>query len=52
MLYGDNFSLIIKSFRRLAKHFFVKAEDLCDDLIFSLNPVIDLAKVKDNLINT
>ena len=42
----------MKSFRELAKHFLVKAKELCDDLMFGLNPVIDLAKVKDNLTNT
>lgn len=50
--YEDDFSLIMKSFRELAKHFLVKAKELCDDLMFGLNPVIDLAKVKDNLTNT
>jgi hypothetical protein len=42
----------MESFRRLAEHFLVKAEELCDDLMFGLNPVIDFAKVKDDLTNT
>jgi hypothetical protein len=50
--YGDDFSLTMESFRGLAEHFLVKAEELCDDLMFGLNPVIDLAKVKDDLTNT
>jgi hypothetical protein len=50
--YGDDFSLTIESFRGLAEHFLVKAKELCDDLMFGLNPEIDLAKVKDNLTNT
>lgn len=52
MSYGDDFNLIIKSFRGLVKHFLIKAEELYDDLIFSLYPEIDLAKVKDDLTNT
>jgi hypothetical protein len=47
--YGDDFSLTMESFRGLAEHFLLKAEELCDDLMFGLNPVIDLAKVKDDL---
>jgi hypothetical protein len=50
--YGDDFSLTIESFRGLAKYFLIKAKELCDDLMFSLNLVIDLVKVKDNLTNT
>ncbi|KAH9204432.1 hypothetical protein DL95DRAFT_496407 [Leptodontidium sp. 2 PMI_412] len=50
--YGDDFSLNMESFRGLAEHFLAKAEELCDGLMFSLNPVIDLAKVKDDLTNT
>ena len=50
--YGDDFSLTMESFRGLAEHFLTKAEELCDDLMFGLNPVIDLAKVKDDLTNT
>jgi hypothetical protein len=50
--YGDDFSLTMESFRGLAEHFLAKAEELCDDLMFGLSPVIDLAKVKDDLSNT
>jgi hypothetical protein len=35
----------------LAKHFFTKAEELCDELMFGLDLVIDLAKVKDDITN-
>ena len=50
--YGDDFTLTMESFRGLAEHFLIKAKRLCDNLMFSVNPVIDLLKVKDNLINT
>jgi hypothetical protein len=50
--YGDEFSLTMVSFRQLAEHFLSKAEALCDDLMFGLDPVIDLTKVKDDLTNT
>jgi hypothetical protein len=50
--YGDDFSLTMESFRGLAEHFLTKAEELCDDLMFGLDPLIDLAKVKDDLTNT
>ncbi|KAH6689252.1 hypothetical protein BKA61DRAFT_717673 [Leptodontidium sp. MPI-SDFR-AT-0119] len=46
--YGDDFSLTIESFRGLAEHFLIKAEELCDDLMFGLHPEIDLAKYPAN----
>ncbi len=42
----------MESFRGLAEHFLTKAEELCDDLMFGLDPVIDLANIKDDLSNT
>jgi hypothetical protein len=52
VFYGDDFSLNMESFRELAEHFLAKAEILCNDLMFGLDPVIDLQKVKDDLTNT
>jgi hypothetical protein len=52
VFYGDDFSLNIESFRELAEHFLAKAETLCDEFMFGLDPVIDLQKVKDDLTNT
>ncbi|PVH71084.1 hypothetical protein DL98DRAFT_435862, partial [Cadophora sp. DSE1049] len=50
--YRDDFSLTIKSFRRLTEYFLIKTKELYNDLIFDLDLLIDLAKVKNNLTNT
>jgi Orsellinic acid/F9775 biosynthesis cluster protein D len=49
--YGDDFTLTMESFRGLAEHFLTKAEELCDALMFGLEPEIDLVNIKDNLTN-
>ena len=51
LFYGDEFSLTMEAFRSLAEHFFLKAEKLCGDLMFDLNPDIDLSKVRDDMTN-
>lgn len=50
--YGDDFSLTMERFRGLAEHFLTETEALCDGLMFGLDPVTDLAKVKDDLTDT
>ena len=50
--YRDDFTLTMESFYGLAKHFLTKAKRLCDYLIFGINPIINLSKVKDDLTNT
>jgi len=40
------------TFRVLAEHFLTKAKELCDKLIFGLDPNINLATIKDDLSNT
>lgn len=49
--YGEDFSLTMTNFRRLAKHFLLKAEELCRELMFGLSPDIDLSRVKDSMTN-
>ena len=51
LFYGDDFSLTMESFRGLADHFLSKAEELCADLLFDLDVVVDLTKVKDDMTN-
>lgn len=36
----------------MAEHFLVKPEELSNDLMFGLDPEINLALIKDNLTNT
>lgn len=42
----------MQDFCRLPKHFLNKARQLCDELMFDLHPVINLAKTKDDMANT
>lgn len=42
VFYGDEFSLIMSCFRILTEHFLLKAEVLCEGLLFGLNPAVDL----------
>ncbi|KAK5292262.1 hypothetical protein LTR16_001987 [Cryomyces antarcticus] len=49
--YGDSFSLTVQDFCSLVKHFLSTAEELCNSLMFDLDPVIDLAKLKDDMTN-
>jgi hypothetical protein len=50
--YGDKFHLTMQDFRGLAEYFTVHAEELCEELMYDLDPVVDLASVKDDLTNT
>lgn len=50
--HGDILCLTMQNFRKLPGHFLKKAEVLCNELMFNLNPEIDLARVKDEIVNT
>jgi hypothetical protein len=50
--YGDKFHLTMQRFRCLAEYFTVTAEKLCVELMYNLDPVVNLANVKDDLGNT
>jgi hypothetical protein len=50
--YGDKFHLTMQDFCGLAEYFTVQAEELCEELMYDLDPVVDLASVKDDLTNT
>ncbi|RSL44777.1 hypothetical protein CEP54_014543 [Fusarium duplospermum] len=50
--YGDHFTLSMDEFRRLSDHFITRAEQLCDELMFGLEPNLDVSKIKDDLTNT
>ena len=41
----------MESFRGLVDHFLLKAEELCADLLFNLDLVVNLTKIKDNITN-
>jgi hypothetical protein len=49
--YEGRFSLTMESYRGLARHFVDKAEALCDDLMFDLRPEINLASLKDDIVD-
>jgi hypothetical protein len=42
IFYGNEFSITISCFHILAEHFLSKAEVLCKDFLFGLDPAIDL----------
>ncbi|KAH7010894.1 uncharacterized protein B0I36DRAFT_341505 [Microdochium trichocladiopsis] len=50
--YGDSFTISINTFRQLSAHFITHAEELCEELMLGLQVDVDLAKVKDDLVNT
>jgi hypothetical protein len=52
VFYRDEFHLTMQDFRGLAEYFTVQAKQLCEELMYNLNPVVDLANVKDDLTNT
>ena len=39
----------MQKFRCLAEYFTVKAEKLCVELMYDLDPVVDLSSMKDDL---
>ena len=49
--HGDRFSLTMKRYRGLARHFLAKAEALSNSLMFDLRPNIDLISLKDDMMN-
>jgi hypothetical protein len=49
--YGGRFSLTMARYRGLAGYFVGKAEALCDSLMFDVRPDINLASLKDEMVN-
>ncbi|RBR24099.1 uncharacterized protein FIESC28_03098 [Fusarium coffeatum] len=49
--YGD-FQLTMDKFRQIPDYFISKAEEICDKLMFDIKPDIDLAAIKDDMVNT
>ncbi|EXK26248.1 hypothetical protein FOMG_17150 [Fusarium oxysporum f. sp. melonis 26406] len=43
------FQIAMSNFRKLADHFTIQAEALCDQLMFGVHPHVDLSKIKDNI---
>lgn len=41
----------MEDFRRLPRYFINRADEICNDMMFGWRPLIDLSKVKDNMIN-
>ncbi|OBT60212.1 hypothetical protein VE03_10258 [Pseudogymnoascus sp. 23342-1-I1] len=52
VFYGDKFHLTMQKFRCLAEYFTVTAEKLSVELMYDLDPVVNLANVKGDLGNT
>ncbi|KAM5528226.1 hypothetical protein FOXYSP1_19495 [Fusarium oxysporum f. sp. phaseoli] len=48
--YGD-FQLTMDKFRQIPDYFISRAEEICDKLMFDIRPDIDLAAMKDDLVN-
>jgi hypothetical protein len=46
---GDDFSLTMESYRRLAEYFISRAEELCAELLLGLDVPVDLTQVKDDM---
>ncbi|EWZ78605.1 hypothetical protein FOWG_17175 [Fusarium oxysporum f. sp. lycopersici MN25] len=49
--YGD-FQLTMDKFRQIPDYFISRAEEICDKLMFNIKPDIDLAAIKDDMVNT
>ncbi|RFN54792.1 hypothetical protein FIE12Z_930 [Fusarium flagelliforme] len=45
----STFQITMGNFRKLADHFITQAEALCDQLMFGVNPHVDLSKIKDDI---
>ncbi|KAH7016030.1 uncharacterized protein B0I36DRAFT_336427, partial [Microdochium trichocladiopsis] len=50
--YGDSFTISTGAFRQLSAYFIKLAEELCEEPMLGLQVDVDLAKVKDDLVNT
>ncbi|KAJ3453401.1 hypothetical protein MRS44_017648 [Fusarium solani] len=48
---GDEISISMGRFRRLPEHFIKEAAKLCDEMMFSWDPAIDLSNIKDDMTN-
>ncbi|CAG1999049.1 unnamed protein product [Fusarium graminearum] len=48
---GEEISISMSQFRRLPDHFVTEATKLCDEMMFSWDPAIDLSRVSDNMVN-
>ncbi|EGU72775.1 hypothetical protein FOXB_16716, partial [Fusarium oxysporum f. sp. conglutinans Fo5176] len=48
--YGD-FQLTMDKFRQIPNYFISRAEEICDKLMFDIRPDIDLAAMKDDMVN-
>ncbi|KAK2470470.1 hypothetical protein H9L39_18087 [Fusarium oxysporum f. sp. albedinis] len=48
---GDEISISMSQFRRLPDHFIAEAARLCDEMMFSWDPAIDLSNISDNMAN-
>ncbi|CVL09097.1 uncharacterized protein FMAN_14260 [Fusarium mangiferae] len=48
--YGD-FQLTMDKFRQIPDYFISRAEEICDKLMFDIKPDIDLAAIKDDMVN-
>lgn len=44
--------LTMEKFRKLPDYFMIRAEEICASLLFGLQPDINLAMVKDDMINS
>ncbi|KAH8650435.1 hypothetical protein BGZ61DRAFT_545804 [Ilyonectria robusta] len=50
--YGDSFRVSMTEFRLLGNYITQQAETLCTELMYDWDPVVDLAKIKDDITNT
>ncbi|EXL66159.1 hypothetical protein FOPG_17649 [Fusarium oxysporum f. sp. conglutinans race 2 54008] len=48
---GDKISISMSQFRRLPDHFITEAVRLCDEMMFSWDPAIDLSTISDDMAN-
>ncbi|KAH7248230.1 hypothetical protein B0J15DRAFT_562411 [Fusarium solani] len=48
---GEEISISMGQFRRLPEHFIKEAAGLCTEMMFSWDPAIDLASIKDDMTN-
>ncbi|KAL2886881.1 hypothetical protein HOO65_050002 [Ceratocystis lukuohia] len=48
---NEEFSLTMSDFRKLPHFFLTQAEELCAELMLGLQPEIDLATIKDDIVN-
>ncbi|EXK76860.1 hypothetical protein FOQG_18408 [Fusarium oxysporum f. sp. raphani 54005] len=49
--FGDKISISMGQFRRLPEHFIKEAARLCNEMMFSWDPVINLSNITDDMTN-